>query len=172
MMAEAQRKLAEHQEFVRQIGASIEVNGSHTYGLPVAENVKVTCYWCRDKVLFESSGASFNLSFDKLTDVASKLDIDTQTFTSNQEQYVSSIGRAAAGAMVFGSLGAAIGGRAIKKNVKTTTTSSKISHYLVFTYIDNGEVKYIIIEMPSGSALPFVEAFKRIKPANTQSFDL
>lgn len=170
----AQRKLAEHQEFMRQIGASFERNGLHTYGLPVAEDVKVTCYWCKDKVLFETSGASFNLSFDKLTDVVSKTEQEIQTATSNQQQYVSSLGRAATGAVMFGPLGAVIGGRARKKNVTTTTTiSSQISYYLIFTYVDNDEVKYIAIEMTSiDMTLPFIEAFKQIKPTTTQSFDL
>lgn len=128
----------------------------------------------RDRVLLETSGTSFNLSFDKLTDVASKTDKEIQTATTTQQQYVSSAGRAVAGYMLLGPVGAAIGGRARKKQVSATTTiSTPETYYMFFTYIDNQEVKCIALEVPyKDSAVSFVEAFKQIKPATMQSFNL
>ncbi len=174
-MIEAQQlaKL-EYQKELEERNALFKCSGSHVYGLPVAEDAQINCYWCRDRVLLETSGASFNLSLDKLTDVASKTDKEIQTATTKQAQYVSSAGRAVAGYMLLGPVGAAIGGRARKKQVSATTTiSTPETHYMIFTYIDNEELKCIAVEVPyKDSAVPFVEAFKQIKPATTQSFNL
>lgn len=172
-LAVEQEKL-KYQKALDERNALFKCSGSHVYGLPVAEDAQIICYWCRDRVLLETSGASFNLSFDKLIDVASKTDKEIQTATTTQEQYVSSTGRAVAGYMLLGPVGAAIGGRARKKQVSATTIISMPEiHYMIFTYIDNEELKCIALEMPNkDAAVPFVEAFKQIKPATTQSFDL
>ena len=169
-----QQKLLEHQNYMREIGAIIEVCGKHAYGLPVAEDAETHCYWCNDKIMFETSGTSFNLSFEKLTDVATKTDSEIQTAISKQDQYVSSTGRAVAGYMLLGPLGAALGGRARKKTVTNQTTISKsVEHYLIFTYVDNNEVKCIAFEIfNTNNAQRFVEEFQKIKPVQTQSFDL
>lgn len=169
-----QKELQEYQNMLAERKAYFSTSGLHAYGLPVAEDANVTCYWCNDKVLFESSGASFNLSFDKLTDVASKTDKEIQNATTTQQQYVSSAGRAVAGYMLLGPVGAAIGGRTRKKQVSATTTiSTPETYYMFFTYIDNEEVKCIALEVPyKDSAVPFVESFKQIKSDTQQSFDL
>ncbi len=55
-----------------------------------------------------------------------------------REQAVSSVGGAIAGGVMFGPLGAIIGGRAKNKKVKTVT------RYFIITYInDQEEIKYI-----------------------------
>lgn len=169
-----QQKLLEHQNYMREIGAVMEVYGKHAYGLPVAEDAETYCYWCNDKIMFETSGTSFNLSFEKLTDVATKTDSEIQTAISKQDQYVSSTGRAVAGYMLLGPLGAALGGRARKKTVTNQTTISKsVEHYLIFTYVDNNEVKCIAFEIfATDDAQKFVQEFQKIKPVQTQSFDL
>lgn len=172
-LAVEQEKL-KYQKTLDERNALFKCSGSHVYGLPVAEDAQIICYWCRDRVLLETSGASFNLSFDKLIDVASKTDKEIQTAITTQEQYVSSTGRAVAGYMLLGPVGAAIGGRARKKQVSATTIISMPEiHYMIFSYIDNEKLKCIALEMPNkDAAVPFVEAFKQIKPATTQSFDL
>lgn len=171
---EHQKKVIEHQNHMREIGAIMEVFGRHAYGLPVAEDAATDCYWCNDKIIFETSGTSYNLSFDKLTDIATKTDSEIQTAITKQDQYVSSAGRAVAGYMLLGPLGAALGGRARKKTVTNKTTISKsIEHYLIFTYIDNDEVKCVAFEIfNTNNAKRFVDEFQKIKPATTQSFDL
>lgn len=176
---EARRQAAEqerlvHQQELEERNALFKCQGLHVYGLPVAEDAQVICYWCRDKVLFETSGTSFNLSFDKLTDVASKTDKEIQIANTTQEQYVSSTGRAVAGYMLLGTVGAVIGGRARKKKVSSTTIISKsVEHYLIFTYVDDNEVKCVAFEIfNTNDAKRFVDEFQKIKPAQAQSFDL
>lgn len=170
----AERERLECQRELEERNALFKCQGLHVYGLPVVEDAQVICYWCRDRVLFETSGTSFNLSFDKLTDVASKTDKEIQTANTTREQYVSSTGRAIAGYMLLGPVGAAIGGRARKKRVYSTITiSTPETYYMILTYVDKGEVKCIVLEMPyKDAAFPFIEAFNQIKPAQTQTFDL
>lgn len=149
------------QTKLNAMNANFDAMMKHFYGLPVAQGVMINCFWCKDKVVFESSGASFNLDFSKLTDVSIKSDVEIQ------KSYVSSTGGAIAGAVMFGALGAMIGGRTKEK------TSKQVTQYLIFTYIDNNEVKYIAFEcvyLPN--AQKFVNAFKQIKPETMQSFNL
>ncbi|MDE6658893.1 MAG: hypothetical protein K2K01_02090 [Eubacterium sp.] len=135
---------------------------NHFNGLPIAEGVFTQCFLCVDKIVFEANGVAFNLHFSKLTDVSIKTDVEIQ------KQYVSSVGGAVAGGIMFGPLGAMIGGRAKQKEIRQAT------HYLIFTYIDNGEIKYIAFNCSAclAKAYKFVEKFQKIKPAQTQSFDL
>lgn len=150
-----------NKEKIRNNNASYMAILKHFYGLPIADGIMTRCFWCNDKVIFEANGASFNLPFSKITDVSIKTDVEIQ------KQYVSSAGGAVAGAVLFGPLGAAIGGRAKEK------TNRQITTYLIFTYLDNQELKYIALE---SSYLPnaqkFVNAFQKIKPATAKSFDL
>ncbi len=112
---------------------------AHVYGLSIAENVicKISDY--EDKYNFEANGVNFNLDKSKITDVCIKTD------TEIQHQSVSSVGGAIAGRVLFGPLGAIIGGRAKTRKVKTTT------QYLIFTYISNEEIKYICFDISSSS---------------------
>lgn len=103
----------------------------HINGLPIAENVPCDVFSLIDKYEFKANGAAFNLDKRKITDICIK------TETEIQQQYVSSVGGAVGGAMLFGPLGAIIGGRAKKKKTKT------ISQYLIFTYVNENELKYI-----------------------------
>lgn len=57
------------------------------------------------------------------------------------KQYVSSIGGAVGGALLFGPVGAVIGGRAKQKKSKNVT------NYLIITYTDNNEIKYLGFEI-------------------------
>lgn len=112
-------------------GITVEGQLKHVNGLPIAENqvCKVVSY--PDKYEITASGVSFNLPKDRVTDICIKTDVEIQ------KQAVSSIGGAVAGAVLFGPLGAIIGGRAKDRKVKTT------SKYLIFTYMKDEEVKYI-----------------------------
>ena len=83
-----------------------------------------------------------------------------------QEQYVSSIGGAIAGAALFGVPGAVIGGRAKKKQIKTNETS------LVITYKDNETVKNIIIKPSQFVSFKFLDRYTRqieLDPATKQA---
>lgn len=122
----------------------------HINGLPIAENVNCTIVSSDDKYTFSSGSMHFELEKFKITDMCIKTDREIQ------EQYVSSIGGAVGGAVLFGSLGAMIGGRAKKKTVKKET-----HNYLIITY-KSPEIKYIGFEVGynMASANMFIKDFK------------
>ena len=114
-----------------KLGIKLETNLIHFDGLPISENTicKVVSY--NDKYEFIANGLTFNLQKDRITDVSIKTDVEIQ------KQSVSSIGGAIGGAVLFGPLGAIIGGRAKDRKVKTTTK------YLIITYLKDDDVKLL-----------------------------
>jgi hypothetical protein len=122
----------------------------HINGLPIAENVNCDIVSSDDKFTFSSGTMKFELDKSKITDVCIKTDREIQ------QQYVSSVGGAVGGAVLFGALGAMIGGRAKKKTVK-----SEVHNYLIITY-ESDEIKYIGFEIGvnMASANLFVNEFK------------
>lgn len=110
--------------------------GRHFTGLPLAEGTDCSIQHNPDGFVFTAGGNVFNLSNDKITDMCIKTDAEIQ------KQYVSSIGGAVGGAVLFGPIGAMIGGRAKKK--KTTN----LTHYLIITYLKDGQIAYLCFEMP------------------------
>lgn len=123
----------------------------HINGLPIAENMDCTITSADDQFIFSSGSMHFELDKSKITDIC------VNTEQEIQEQYVSSVGGAVGGAMLFGTLGAMIGGRAKKKKVKDET-----HHYLIITY-QSPDVKYIGFEIgfSLSSAYRFVDDFKQ-----------
>lgn len=107
----------------------------HINGLPIAENVNCHITSTDDKFIFSSGTMNFELDKTKITDICIKTDREFQ------QQYVSSVGGAVGGAILFGPLGAIIGGRAKKKTVK-----NEIHNYLIITY-QSSEIKYIGFEI-------------------------
>lgn len=103
-------------------GLTHQIVAKHTYGLPVAEGLICTIQVYKDRIDFYSGNTHVKLDSEKITDMCIKNE------TEIQQQYVSSIGGAVGGAVLFGPLGAMIGGRAKKKTAKTTT------FYLIITY--------------------------------------
>lgn len=122
----------------------------HVNGLPIAENVDCKITSSGDKFIFSSGSMNFKLDKSKITDICIRTD------TEIQEQYVSSVGGAVGGAMLFGALGAMIGGRAKKKKVKDET-----HQYLIITY-KSPAIKYIGFEIgfSIGSANAYVDEFR------------
>lgn len=157
-----QLALEERNAFLQEHEVLFSGTFKHFYGLPFAEGVLTQCHWCKNKIMFEANGVQLNLDISKISDISHKTDVEIQ------KQYVSSIGGAAAGAALFGTVGAMIGGRAKKKEIRTTTW------YLIFTYIKDDSVENIAFEtngnLPKASL--FVNKFKEVKPKTAQSFDL
>lgn len=108
-----------------------QFNAIHEAGLPISNGTNCMVTYDEDGFIFSGAGNTFNLAFNKITDICIKTD------TEIQKQYVSSIGGAIAGGVVFGPLGAIVGGRAKEKKTSTSTD------YLIFTYLKNGEINYI-----------------------------
>lgn len=110
----------------------------HVYGLPCPEDTRVTVEAYRDRITFSANNVNYDLPYNRITDVCMKTDFEIRTQTT------SSAGGAVAGAMLFGPLGAAIGGRA------KTSNTYKFTDYLIFTYKDkSGEIAYMGYTAPS-----------------------
>ncbi len=122
----------------------------HVSGLPLAANVKCTIRSYPDSFEFSSGSMKFVLEKSKITDVSIKTDWGIR------KQYVSSAGGAVAGGMLFGPLGALIGGRTKNK------ASIEANGYLIITYISD-EIKYIAFNVgfKMTTAKKFVREFKR-----------
>lgn len=130
----------------------------HINGLPIAENVYCTITATPDKFIFSSGTVKFELEKNKITDMCIKTDKEIQ------QQYVSSAGGALGGALLFGPVGAIIGGRAKKKTVK-----NEIHNYFIITY-QSPDIKYIGFE-PTGyataSANLYIDDFKKSHPSES-----
>ena len=121
----------------------------HVTGLPIPDGAVCTVYVCPDRYIFDRDGSQFNLTFEKVTDVVCK------TETEIQNNYVSSIGGAVAGAALFGALGAIVGGRAKKK------TDKIIHKYLIFAYVKDEKTDFITFDCTDSLKTEvFVSAFK------------
>lgn len=103
----------------------------HVNGLPIAENTLCEVFSYPDRIEFKAGTTNIQLQKEKITDMCIKTDVDIQN------QAVSSVGGAVAGVVMFGALGAVIGGRTKIKKVKTVT------NYLIITYRSDSELKYI-----------------------------
>lgn len=134
----------------------------HFNGLSLPEGAVCTVLLSSDKYEFIANGVEFNLPLSKITDVCCKTDVDIQ------KQYVSSVGGAVGGAVLFGPVGAMIGGRAKQKKVK------KVSTYLIITYMDNDAVKYIGFDVTNSiwEANKFVKQFKTNGSNSVTKIDL
>lgn len=123
---------------------------THVNGLPIAENINCNVTATDDKFIFSSGVMKFELEKVKITDMCIKTDRDLQ------QQYVSSVGGAITGAVLFGPLGAIIGGRAKKKKVK-----DEVHNYFIITYQSDG-IKYMGFEVGfnMASANKFISEFK------------
>ena len=118
---------------------SVLVNVEHIGGLPLAEGSLCDIKLKDTEIIINGGGNKFRLELKKVTDISMKTD------TEIQSSYVSSIGGAIAGGMLFGNIGAAIGGRAKEKKTATMT------HYLIITYIKNDSIENIGFEIDEDS---------------------
>lgn len=155
----------EQKNHEKQLEASFQGLFYHFYGLPLSESVEIRAYWCNNRVVFESNGTTYNLPFGNLIDVCIKSDVEIQ------KQYISNAGKAVAGAMVFGPIGAIIGGRAKEKETRQVTP------YLIFTYKskDGNEIKYVALRILSYNVSHenrFIAAFNELPKKQNISFDL
>lgn len=94
----------------QQTGCLELVTLEHVAGLPIPSGVECSIYLYDDKLVFSRSTSTYDLGFDRIADMCIK------TETEIQNTYASSIGGAVGGGLLFGPLGAIVGGRAKKKN--------------------------------------------------------
>ena len=117
------------------LGADMCIKTKHMAGLPIAEGAEIHLYRCKEKVIFERNQDTVELEINKVRDILIKTDVEIQ------KSYVSSAGGAVGGYVLFGPLGAMIGGRTKEK------TSKSVEKYLIFAYEKNGETEYISLEV-------------------------
>ncbi len=144
------KKINDQKQELFNSGATILASFNHFNGLPIAEGALCQVVSFPDKLKFKSGGIDFDLEKNKITDICIKSEAEIQ------QQYVSSVGGAVGGAVLFGPIGAMIGGRAKKKTTKTITS------YMIITYMKDEEVKYIAFDILNQSSIAnrFVKEFK------------
>lgn len=145
--SQAKKQLSNLKE---EKNANLVITLLHFYGLPIAENIPVQIFSTSNSYEFSATNTSFKLDKSKVTDVTITNDVEIQ------KNNVSSIGGAVGGAILFGPIGAMIGGRSKEK------TSKIVNSYLIFTFLDNNEIKYIAFNCTNNfQAQKFVKEFKQ-----------
>lgn len=127
----AQEKL-EGEQLLKDAGHLETVVLTHEAGLPIPNGILCTIHYYKDNIKIEGSRATFNLSVDKIIDISVKTNTEIETF------YNSSIGGAVGGALILGPLGAMIGGRKKKKEIKKT------ENFLVITYDKDDQINFLV----------------------------
>lgn len=108
------------------------ITGKHQAGLPIAEGTICAIGVEDDRFVISGAGSEFNLNYNKITSIIVNSDVEIQ------KRYVSSAGGAVAGALMFGAVGAIIGGRTKEKK------SVKFEFFMIITYIkDDGDIGYV-----------------------------
>ncbi|MCQ2021165.1 hypothetical protein [Clostridium butyricum] len=140
------------QDRIKEIDPRVFVSIPHVNGLPIAENTLCQIYYTDDNLFIDGSGQSFNLSNEKISAIEIKTDVEIQ------KQYVSSVAGGITGAIVFGPLGALIGGRVKEKKIKNTT------RYLIITYTSDNEIKYLGFDITyTPKALEIIKLFNNLQ---------
>lgn len=148
---EAAEQIPGTPERIRKLQADACVEGTHMAGLPVPEGAEFYIYLGKDDILFERNESEYHLLFEKITDITIKTDVEIQN------AYVSSIAGAVGGAVLFGPLGAMVGGRVQKK------TDQRTNYYLIFAYIKESETEFISFEIRDElNAKKFTEFFRAL----------
>lgn len=104
-------------------------------GLPVAESTLCQIYYFDDRLEIVAAGVEYTLKMEQIHNIS------IQTESNVQSQLVSSTGGAVLGAAIAGPVGAAVGGRAKKKEIRTFIS------YLTISYTSkDGSVAYMAFD--------------------------
>ena len=136
-------------------------NAKHVYGLPFPEDTRVNIDACKDHLSFSANNVSYDLAYNKIIDACVKTDVEIRSQTT------SGAGGAVAGAMLFGPLGAVIGGRPKTKN------TYDFIYYLLFTYMDkNGAISYMGFQVIKSDAKKLLNAIEPCIPKQKKNIEL
>ena len=146
LLLKGKTKAAQNTKMANKARMKKSLVCKHVAGLPLAENAACTVFFEDAGLSIAGGGSDFNVAYDKITDISIKTDVEIQ------KQYVSSAGGAVGGAMLFGPLGAIVGGRAKQK------TSKNIDHYIIVTYLRNESIDYLsfhieVLQTPRAGSL-------------------
>lgn len=137
---------------------------SHLIGLDFPEDTKVLITYSKDKVNFLANKVNFSLPLERIKDLSIKKSSEIH------QQYISSVGGATAGALLFGGLGAVIGGRAKKKTI------TEVTYCFIITYLKDNEMKYISFEIKNNfeynESNKLVKLFKKENNIENTTFEL
>lgn len=125
---QVQRKKAQKRvqaEIYRQRRLKV-LRGDHITGLPLPQGVDCSLCFDERRLTISGGGQEFRLAYDKIVNIELHTDVDIQ------KSYVSSVGGAIGGYMLFGELGAMVGGRAKER------TSTVEEYYALVTYLKDG----------------------------------
>lgn len=139
-MAPTSRK--RHKKQMKKLkgqGINNQVYLDHVNGLSLPADIRCKISSYADRIEIEANNMKFNLYKKDIVNAYLKTDIEITS------QYVSSAGGAAAGAMMYGPLGAIIGGRVKEKKNRET------SRYLIITYNNDNKLNFICFD-----ATPYV----------------
>lgn len=134
----SQKKSKARQEKFKELqdlGIKYQFTLSLFSGLKIPEHSPCIVSVYADSLSIEANGVKYVLKNDKIKDVCTKTDVEIQ------KHYVSSAGGAVGGAVLFGAVGAMIGGRVKEKTDRT------ISNYLIVTYDKDGQPDYIAFDV-------------------------
>lgn len=112
-------------EMLRQRRLKV-LRGDHMTGLPLPQGADCSLCFDEGRLTISGGGQEFRLSYDKVVSIELHTDVDIQ------KSYVSSVGGAVGGYMLFGELGAMVGGRAKER------TSTVEEYYALVTYLKEG----------------------------------
>ncbi len=132
---------------------AIKTKFNHISGLPIPEGAMCKVSSNEESIEIVSGTTNISLNRKKITDM------NVMTAGDVQKQAVSSVGGAIAGGLVFGPLGAIIGGRVKTKSIKKSTKC------LIITYRDkDGELAYLAFDVDQNSldAHHLVKEFKKL----------
>lgn len=133
----------------------------HTIGLSMPENILCKLHLSSQGLEIEGNGVSFNLPRNRILDITIKSEEEIQ------KQFVSSAGGAVAGGILFGPLGAMIGGRTKEKK------TSKIKTYLIFTYEKDNNPEYIAFDTTGTMKdTKFITYFRKYMQKGNMKVDL
>lgn len=150
------------KERLEEMGFLESVNLTLESGLSIPEKTLCKLTYYKDRIIIEGSGVTYNLPTNKLIDINIKTNTEIETF------YNSSIAGAVGGALVLGPLGAIIGGRKKKKEIRKT------EYFLVITYDKDDEVNFIVFNIDNNplKVNKIVKIFKESGVNHRKTVDL
>lgn len=111
-------------------------------GLPLAEKTCCSLFVNEDKLIIEAENQTFQIDINRIIAAQPKTDLEIQ------QEVTSSAGKAIAGALIFGPVGAIIGART------KTKKHAVVSTYLIINYINqSGDTAVLAFESANSAIL-------------------